>query len=118
MSASRGVGRWIPSSAWMVVIFWLSSRPGSDVPGGIAPYAHFIAYAVLGALMLHGLSDSSRWVSAAVLASLYGITDEFHQAFVPGRKPDPMDWIIDTAGAVLGAALLAWWLTRRRERAL
>jgi VanZ family protein len=101
----------------MAVIFWLSSRPGSDVPGRIAPYAHFIAYAVLGALLLHSLSDPSRWVAAAVLASLYGITDELHQAFVPGRTPDPTDWIIDTAGALVGAALLAWWLARDKDSA-
>lgn len=117
MPLSRGVARWVPSAAWMTVIFWLSSRPGSDVPGGIAPYAHFVAYAVLGALLLYGLSRPRRWVPATILASLYGVTDEFHQAFVPGRTPDPMDWAIDTLGALVGAALLAWWLARNGEGA-
>lgn len=106
--------RWIPAVVWMGVIFWLSSRPGSDVPSGIAPYAHFAAYAVLGALALAGFAEPRRWLAAAALASAYGITDEFHQAFVPGRTPDPADWALDTAGALVGAVLLAWWLTRRQ----
>ncbi len=106
--------RWIPAIVWMGVIFWLSSRPGSDVPSGIAPYAHFAAYAVLGALALAGFADPTRWLAAAAFASAYGITDELHQAFVPGRTPDPADWALDTAGALVGAAVLAWWLTHRQ----
>jgi VanZ family protein len=42
-----------------------------------------------------------------VLASAYGITDELHQAFVPLRMPDPMDWLVDTVGAAVGA--LTMW---------
>ena len=40
-----------------------------------------------------------------VVASLYGMTDEFHQYFVPDRACDPLDWLIDTCGATLGAFL-------------
>ncbi|MBC7265788.1 MAG: VanZ family protein [Coriobacteriia bacterium] len=112
------VVRWAPATGWMAVIFWLSSRPGSDVPSGIAPYAHFGAYAVLGALVLYALSDPTRWLPAVAFASLYGITDEFHQAFIPGRTPDPLDWAIDTAGAIVGAVVLAWWLSKKRRSAL
>ena len=42
---------------------------------------------------------------AIVVASAYGVTDEFHQLFVPGRACDPVDWMVDTAGAALGALL-------------
>ena len=38
----------------------------------------------------------------------YGISDEFHQSFVPGRTPDVLDWLADTSGALLAALLLAW----------
>jgi VanZ family protein len=36
-------------------------------------------------------------------ASLYAVTDEFHQLFVEGRSCEVRDWAIDTAGAILGA---------------
>jgi VanZ family protein len=38
------------------------------------------------------------------LCALYGASDEFHQAFVPYRTPDILDWITDVAGAALGVA--------------
>ena len=47
------------------------------------------------------------WIAWAVIngigASLYGISDEIHQIFVPGRTADPIDWLVDTCGAALGA---------------
>jgi VanZ family protein len=42
-------------------------------------------------------------VLAIVSASLYGATDEVHQAFVPFRTFSLSDWVADTAGAVIGA---------------
>ena len=41
--------------------------------------------------------------AAAFAASVYGITDEFHQTFVPGRNADLFDWFMDIIGAVVGA---------------
>lgn len=116
MPATRPRARWLPAIIWMGAIFWLSSRPGSDVPSGIAPFAHFAVYAVLGALLIAAQSEPTRWITATAIASAYGVTDEIHQAFVPGRTPDPADWALDTAGALLGAVALAWWLARRRAR--
>lgn len=99
------------SLGWMGVIFGLSSMSGSSVPGKFSTAAHFVVYAILGALYLWALPRSERaWPSAAAavaLASLYGITDEFHQSFVPGRMPDPADWLVDTAGALTAVLLLA-----------
>jgi VanZ family protein len=51
---------------------------------------------------------------AFAVALLYGLSDEFHQAFVPGRHPDPLDIVTDIAGAA--AALLALRLLRGRLR--
>ncbi|HSM91322.1 MAG TPA: VanZ family protein, partial [Anaeromyxobacteraceae bacterium] len=82
---------------------------------------HAGAYGVLAALAARGLL-ALGWTArrtlgiALVAASLYGVTDELHQAFVPGRDADPLDWAADTAGAVAGAALVVG-LPRRRARA-
>lgn len=53
---------------------------------------------------------------AVAIASLYGITDEIHQIFVPGRFCDPLDWMTDTAGALLGAATMAKACEGKRKR--
>lgn len=54
------------------------------------------------------------------IASLYAITDEVHQRFVPGRSCQAADWAIDTAGAALGllcAGVLLWlWLRYRTKK--
>jgi VanZ family protein len=44
---------------------------------------------------------------AAGIGSAYGILDEVHQFFVPGRDCNVWDWIADTLGAVIGAAAAA-----------
>ena len=59
-----------------------------------------------------------KWaaVIALIVASLYGITDEWHQSWSPGgRQPDFWDWVADTAGATL-AALGAFIYFRLREK--
>ncbi len=104
---------WVATALWAAVIFAGSSISGTGVPSGIAPYAHFAEYAILGAFLSLALSASgSRSSTAAILtatalASVYGITDEIHQAFVPLRTPDALDWLVDTLGAFVGALLAA-----------
>lgn len=106
--------------AWMAVIFALSSMPGDAVPAGdYGSYGHFFLYAVLGGLYVLALPADRPAMRAVllavVLASAYGITDELHQAFVPGRVPDPVDWLVDTAGALTGAGT-ALLVSRRARR--
>ncbi|MDY0341509.1 MAG: VanZ family protein [Coriobacteriia bacterium] len=100
----------IAALVWMGAIFVISSLPGGSLPsGGYGGPGHFGGYLVLGALYFIALGGRQRgWQAVALavlLASLYGVTDEFHQSFVPGRVPDPADWITDTAGATAGAAI-------------
>jgi len=102
---------------WMAVIFGLSSLPGDAVPGsGYSSLGHFVMYAVLGGLYYAALAPrmgrGRAAVAAVALASLYGVTDEFHQSFVPGRFPDMADWAVDTVGATVGVSVLRW-LDRR-----
>ncbi len=101
---------------WMAVLFWLSSQPAIDAPllfPGQDKLFHAGVYGLLAAALLgaqpagrRGYGRRQAWLAAA-LASLYGITDEVHQAFVPGRSADVWDWVADTAGAALAAWLLA-----------
>ncbi len=109
--------------AWAGLVFWLSSRP-DPLPISLASFPgsdkvlHGSAYAVLGALLVLATAGARfparrAVVIAAALASLYGVTDELHQSFVPGRDTSAGDWIADTVGALAGAAAAAASLRRR-----
>lgn len=112
MPALSPLRLWGPVAAWMAVIFAVSSRP---VPDGVARIPDWLthggAYAVLAVLICRALAGGLaatvpvKIALAAVLAStLYGITDEVHQSFVPGRMPDVADVVKDFLGASVGAA--------------
>lgn len=115
---------WLVSAApvvWAAIIFAGSAMPGSNVPGRFGYLAHFVEYGVFGALLLLGLGRRNdplgRAILAIALASAYAVTDEVHQAFVPGRATDPLDWLADTMGALVAVALLSALVAARRERA-
>lgn len=108
MVASR-LTNWAPVVLWAAVIFVLSSIP--DLGTGLGTWdavlrklAHIAEYAILGGLILRAARNAP---AAVLLASAYATTDEVHQAFVTGRHGSPLDWLIDTAAAVLGVALAA-----------
>jgi VanZ family protein len=76
---------------------------------------HAMEYAVLGGLCYRAFrwgatgSVAARALFFAILtASLYGITDEVHQLFVPLRESSWQDWLADVTGSVLGAV----WCSR------
>lgn len=112
-------GAWLPVIVWCAAIFWLSSRPGSDVSGFIPPIAHgdkivhAIAFGVGSWLMRRALRlqypTLDAWkatVFAIMFAVFYGVTDELHQALGgAGRQADVFDVAADGLGATLACAL-------------
>jgi hypothetical protein len=112
---------WAGALAWAALLFALSATPG-DADGfdwpllslpGADKVAHAGLYAVLGGLLRLA---SGRTGLAVAWAGAYGVSDEVHQAFVPGRSPDPLDWLADVVGAWVGATLVAGAARRARRR--
>ena len=106
MTATR-ISPWIPVLLRAGVIFALSAVPNLGTGLGtwdfvLRKLAHTAEYAILGALLFRA---TRRAPAAVVLGSAYAVTDEFHQTFVAGRHGSPVDWLIDTAGVVIGVAL-------------
>ena len=109
----------------MAAIFTLSSFEAlPSLPGGLTNHTgHFIGYGILGSLALRGfagarwqgVTSAAAWRSVA-FSSLYGITDEYHQSFVPGRSTAVDDWVADTAGAAIAALAILWMARLRRSR--
>ena len=113
-----GLRKWRPAIALMIVIFGASSLTGAELPTfGSWDYfvkkgGHALGYFLLALAYLRGLRGSARGSSARLywsgwlLAVLYAMTDEFHQSFVPGRHPSPLDVLVfDGAGAALAMLL-------------
>jgi VanZ family protein len=78
---------------------------------------HFIAYALLGALFLRAFKTTRIkhhlkliFALSVLFSSLYGISDEIHQSFVPYRTADVMDVIADILGSVFGVGAFLLWL--------
>lgn len=107
---------WLPAVAWAAAIFWVSSQPTVPLPRvtNIDKLGHYAAYTVLGALLAFA-TDRSRLplLAAFVLGALYGISDELHQSYVPGRSADPLDWAADVAGVATACFLYHRWRSRR-----
>lgn len=114
---------WGPVVLMLAVIFGASSIPNlKTLPGNISDKSgHSIGYALLGGVILRALAGGrlrgvtlGRGLAAIALATLYGVTDELHQLFVPGRSADRFDVLADAVGATIGVAI--GWLASVAQR--
>jgi len=106
---------WLPAVITAALIFALSQQPSlPDIPGGIPDWvAHGLEYGFFALTLAFGATRGfaaerrtpGRVSVAVLIASLYGVSDEFHQSFV-GRDATVQDWLADTVGAMLMAALI------------
>lgn len=85
----------------------IDNRAVWDLHYHIRKIAHIIIYFGLGALILFALAPVDRSIFSAlaipwILASLYGVLDEFHQNFIPGRGATLADIKLDSISAFLG----------------
>lgn len=79
--------------------------------------AHLTEYAILGVLV-YNLTHSYNQKTYIVLfiSTLYAITDEIHQYFVPGRSCQITDIMIDTIGIIIGVYLYKLIIKRYQEK--
>ena len=115
---------WVPVVLYAGAMFYLSaqSNPQEKLPSFLFEefsdkVLHAVEYGILGLLCYRafrwgvgGQVASHALLFAIVTASLYGITDEVHQFFVPFRESGWQDWAADTIGATIGA--LSWRFIR------
>jgi VanZ family protein len=109
----RRVSLWLPPLVYMILIFHFSSEssPMPEVTELVwDKLLHLAEYGGLAFLFCRALTgEGLGWLAAASAAllstSVYGATDEWHQAFVPLRSVVIMDWLADTLGAILGVVI-------------
>jgi VanZ like family len=93
----------------MAWIYWLSSARRDLLPPGplgafVANAAHGPIFGVLAALAARATGSAPLGFAIGVL---YGVGDEWHQSYVPGRSSSPFDLATDTVGALAALGLLA-----------
>jgi VanZ family protein len=116
----RSLVYWGPVVGCAGLIFFLSSQshPEDQLPWFFPievsdKVLHAVEYGVFALLCYRAF----RWgagpvvarqavVLAIVTVSVFGLTDEVHQYFVPFRDSSWQDWAADTIGAVIG--VMSW----------
>ncbi len=105
-----------PPLAWAALLFIQSSIPNLSSPVKITKWddkwIHAVIYLPLGFLLMRSLkqthshrSTPSLLLITFLLGTTYGISDELHQYFVPGRFSDWRDAVADAIGVVLGCII-------------
>lgn len=113
-----GLLRLIPMLVCMATIFTLSHQPASRhewLFPGADKIAHLVVYAVLSGTVIYAFSAETRrrnrgvvLVTALLVPILFGLSDEYHQSWIPGRTSEFLDLVADAVGGLITA--LIWFL--------
>ena len=117
---------WLPLIIYCIAIYIQSDLPASEhIPSFefSDKILHFLAYAVMGVLFYRAYQtlrikgDPRMLILLSVVsASLYGISDEIHQYYVPFRHASIYDGIANFLGALCGVCLYHRWAASRAKR--
>ena len=116
--------RFLPVVTLTGLIFVLSAQ--RQLPEPLGPdrtnvVGHFLGYASLAVLLWWGLArrePTAGWPFPAALvgAMAFALSDEWHQAFVPGRTPSLRDLGVDALGALCALGAVGLWVWVRCKR--
>jgi VanZ family protein len=119
LSAIGSMGWWLAAGLYALAIFLLA---GQSYPLGVKhlPFLvdkaiHVLVYGAFSVVLFAALRHSRPRTpplvlagAAAVIAVLYGVSDEYHQGFIPLRVSDVQDLAADAVGAVVAQGLVLW----------
>lgn len=120
-SAREKFLRFLPTAAYLAIIYAFSAIPGERIPAVIDDrIAHFVEYFLLAVIAMAaaaGLAnprvESRHFFGTFAFILIYAASDEIHQSFVPRRSPSFKDFGFDALGAVAGLAFIAILVRRR-----
>ena len=117
---------WLPLILYCLLIYIQSANPyPKQIPSFplVDKALHFFAYGIMGILFYRAYQTlriknniKMLMLLSVVSASLYGISDEIHQSFVPFREAEVADAIADIIGAVSGVLLYQLLVVSRIEK--
>ena len=113
---------WFLTFSWAYLIFYLTSIPSPKVTDNeiigylLSGGEHFFFFGIQAVLLFLSLPKKILNLSvtfvAVTLTSLFGLWDELHQLRIVGRTADPIDWVLDTFGAILFLVILNKVITK------
>ena len=118
----------LPAILWAFLIFLLSSIPADLIPLpnifqfdkvihiGIFFFFGLFIYRAYNLFWTQSSFSFSRALATLLTVTIYGILDEFHQKFVPGRTPDVWDATADTTGGIFAIVLIFILITKKSRR--
>jgi len=111
----------LPLICYWIILFIATTLPAQRVPktGINDKIEHLLGYFLLTFLLSNSIyfqNTQKKIKRFPVIASLsivafYGMVDELHQYFIPGRFCDFYDWTADVTGALI-AGLLYFFIKR------
>ena len=114
---------WLPLIVYCLAIYIQSDLPSIEhIPSFefSDKVLHFFAYAAMGILFYRAYQtlrikgDPRMLILVSIVsASLYGVSDEIHQYFVPFRDASIWDVVANTLGAICGVYLYHKWVASR-----
>ncbi|MGB7061355.1 MAG: VanZ family protein [Candidatus Zixiibacteriota bacterium] len=113
-----------PAILYAILIFILSASPSISPPPGFVledKIYHFIEYSIFSFLLFLAFFTSGKeflkkhvFLLSVLIGTAYGLSDEIHQKFVPGRSSEFLDFVADCLGIVV--VQIGIWLYLRRKR--
>jgi VanZ family protein len=138
------IQRWIPVVLWCLVIFCFSEfslftgentkrmleavlsylpfgADGDDTSSPlnfiIRKLSHLTEFGILAVLVWRALEPKRRaYVGAWLFATVYAVTDEWHQSFEQGRTATPKDVAIDSCGALIALLCVRLYMYWKRKK--
>jgi VanZ family protein len=138
------IQRWIPVVLWCIVIFCFSEFPlftgentkrmleavlsylpfGTDGDDTSSPLnfiirklAHLTEFGILAVLVWRALEPKRMaYVGAWIFATVYAMTDEWHQSFKPERTASVRDVLIDSCGALIALLCVRLYMYWKRKK--
>ena len=116
---------WLPLILYCLLIYIQSANPSpKQIPSFpfVDKTLHFFAYGIMGILFYRAYQTlriknniQMLMLLSVVSASLYGISDEIHQSFVPFREAQVADVVADILGAISGVYLYQLLVVSRQR---
>jgi len=82
------------------------------------PLFGLLAYLWLNALTKNGCPAKKKLIVTIIITVSYGLLDEFHQSFIPGRYASLSDIILNIIGIITGAVIYFQLQSRRNLKDL
>lgn len=122
--SKKGIPYFWLAVAYAILILIVSSIPNLKTPElgfeNQDKLYHFIEYSIFSALLFFALLNSNKnflrknvLLISLLIGASFGILDELHQKFIPGRTADILDFTADFVGVAL--IQVCFWFYHRKK---